>query len=127
MILQVVFLAISVEYFPTIPWHCILLADFLLGNNLLFQSFKWKSFTDPYVQKYHAYLISKLPDLDPLPAVELPLEYATFETVERLSHGYTIPIIIRGALKNATALTTWTNKQWWIDNYGDESVLCKYG
>jgi len=23
-------------------------------------------------------------------------------------------------------ITQWTDKKWWLDNYGDEEVLCKY-
>ena len=43
-----------------------------------------------------------------------------------MSDGYTFPVVIRGLLKDSPALTQWTDRQWWIDNYGNESVLCKY-
>ena len=36
-----------------------------------------------------------------------------------------MPVIIRGAIKDAPALTKFKDKQWWVDNYGEEEVLCK--
>lgn len=111
------FIACMPTYFPNFCWHCIIIADFFLP---------WKAFSSPWVQRYHRYLISRLPDREDLPARELPLESVTRESLYAASNGYTVPVIIRGGVKDTPAIKSWTNVTWWLENYGDEPVLCKY-
>jgi len=113
------FVAFSMSFIPQFWWHLIIFADYWLNPH-------WKAFSSPVVKFYHEYLLSTLPDREEQNAIEIPLELATKEYVEKVSKGYTVPIIIRKALINAPALSKWTNKEWWLENYGNESVLCKY-
>lgn len=78
------------------------------------------------VHRYHSFVVSQLRDREELPAVELLLNETTFESLKAASHGWTVPVVIRGALKDSMALKQWTDAKWWLDNYGDEEVLCKY-
>ena len=115
--LLVSIIAVSLACFPSLWFHGIIIADYFLP---------WKSFTSPMVHRYHSFLMSMLPDRPELPARELLLSEATRETLAAASRGFTVPVVIRGALKNSIALKQWTDKNWWLENYGDENVLCKY-
>jgi hypothetical protein len=114
-----VFLAVGPIVFPNIFWHMIMVVDYV-------GPFGWKMFNDPYVEMYHDFLMSRLPEQPERPAIIVPLEGATRESIRDASKGYTVPVIIRGAVAGVPALTKWTNKTWWIDNYADEPVLCKF-
>jgi hypothetical protein len=107
--------ALAPTYAPNFCWHCIMVVDFFSPT--------WKAFGSPWVKNYHSYLISRLPDREALPAVELALEGITPEKLEKASHGYTVPVIIRGGVKDTAAIKLWTDVNWWVDNYGDEPVL----
>ena len=101
--------------FPNAFWHMMMLVDY-------FYPF---IFTSTLVAEYHSFLISRLPDREPLPVLELALQDATKESVYKSTKGYTIPIVIRGAISDLPAVTgsEWTNISWWLENYGDEEVL----
>lgn len=114
IVLSLSMLALAPTYAPNFTWHCIIAADFFLP---------WKAFNSPWVSRYHAYLISRLPDREELPALEIPLEGITRELLYQASHGYTVPVIIRGGVKDTPAIKSWTNVSWWVDNFGDEPVL----
>jgi len=118
--LLVIFLTVGPTAFPNFFWHGIMIVDYMMPTN------GWKMFNDPYVERYHEYLISRLPDIPEKDAVVLPLETTTKETLRAASHGYTVPVIVRKAAADVQAITKWTNQSWWIENYGDEEVLCKY-
>lgn len=118
--LLVIFLAVGPTAFPNFFWHIIMVVDYMTPAD------GWKMFNDPYVQRYHEYLVSRLPEIPEREPIILPLEEATKETLRAASHGYTVPVIIRGGMKDAEAVQKWGDKQWWLDNYGDEEVLCKY-
>lgn len=118
--LLVIFLAVGPTAFPNFFWHGIMLVDYLTPAD------GWKMFNDPYVARYHEYLISRLPEIPEREAVVVPLEGCTRESLRAASKGYTVPVIVRGAIPEVPAVSKWTDKQWWLDNYGDEEVLCKY-
>lgn len=118
LVLIALTLAIGPIAFPNATWHMIMVVDYLSPGG-------WKMFDDPYVQKYHNYLMSRLPDVEEKPAIVLPLEGTTRESLRDASNGYTVPVIIRGAVKGVPAIQKWTNRTWWIENYGEEPVLCK--
>jgi len=113
-----IFLAISPIAFPNLVWHGLMFCDYVIPG--------WKMFNDPYVQKYHNFLMSRLPDRPDQEANIIPLEGCTREKLREASKGYTVPVIIRGAVKDVNALEKWTNATWWLENYGQEEVLCKY-
>lgn len=112
-----IFVALSVVYIPNFWWHTLIIFDFFTP---------WAMFEDPYVKAYHNFLISRLESRPELPAIELPLAEANSESVYKLSKGYTVPIIIRGAIANATAITKWTDKDFWLNNYPEDNVMCKF-
>ena len=116
--LFLVFLAVGPTIFPNFFWHIIMTVDHLSPT--------WKMFDDIYVQKYHDYLMSRLPDRPAGTPIVLQPEDVTHDSLYKISQGYTVPVIIKGAIKDAPAVKLWANKTWWIENYGDEEVLCKY-
>ena len=92
----------------------------------------FKAFDSALVKSYHTYIMKDLPEIDELPAVEIPLADANQETVYAASKGglrhlidiffikwsfvfnvynftlgYTIPVVIRGALKDLPATKQW--------------------
>ena len=114
----VVLAALLPVYFPNAFWHLLMLVDFF--HPFLF-NYSW-------VEQYHSYLISNLSEKPELRTVEIPRELATKEYIYKVSNGYTIPVVIRKALDDVPALNIWTNKSWWLENYGEEeiavSILC---
>eukprot|EP00341_Mesodinium_pulex_P000424 CAMPEP_0116966254 /NCGR_PEP_ID=MMETSP0467-20121206/49733_1 /TAXON_ID=283647 /ORGANISM="Mesodinium pulex, Strain SPMC105" /LENGTH=308 /DNA_ID=CAMNT_0004655711 /DNA_START=20 /DNA_END=946 /DNA_ORIENTATION=+ len=97
--------------------HAIMMLDFFTP---------FKAFDSPLVARYHQHLVSQLPDRPEIPLVELPLEQATKESLRIASRDYTFPVVIRGAMNELPALEKWKNVSWWVDEYGNEEVLCKY-
>ena len=106
-------LAVSPVLFPCSFWHVLMFIDF------------WYPFiyTSPYVEKYHDFIMSRLPILPELPAIEVPHETATLESIRKASKGFTVPVVIRNVLKDIPAIKYWTNKSWWREHYGDEIVM----
>lgn len=110
----VVGLALAPTQAPNFTWHCLMVADFFLP---------WKIFNSPMVKMYHEYLVSRLPEREALPAIEIPLKEATKENLYRLTKGWTVPVIVRGAMKDIPAVKKWSNASFWKENYGNETVL----
>jgi len=117
LLLAAVGAILAPTYAPNFCWHIIMIADFFLP---------WKAFSSPWVKAYHNYLISRLPERPEIPAHEIPLSEVTKESLYKASNGYTVPVIIRGGVADSPALKQFTNLTWWLENYGDEPVLCKY-
>lgn len=119
----VLFLAFAIPFvvmfLPNVTWHILMVIEF-------FSPIPFKLFHNPLVIKYHEYLMSRLPDIPEEPALELPLEQLTRESLKLASKDYTFPVVIRGALKDLPAIKVWGNASWWMENYADENVLCKY-
>ena len=90
-------IAISLTTMPGLWFHAIIVADYYLP---------WKAFNSPIVQAYHAFLVSKLPERDEMPAVELLFNETTPESIAKASRGFTVPVVIRGALLDSPALKT---------------------
>jgi hypothetical protein len=119
LLLLTVALPLVIIFSPNITFHILMVIEF-------FTPFPFKIFSSPLVLQYHEYLMSKLPEIPELPAVELSLQDLTRESLRIASHDYTFPVVIRGALKDLPAIKLWGNASWWIENYGKENVLCKY-
>lgn len=118
LVLIALIFAIGPIAFPNATWHVLMVIDYMEPGG-------WKLFNDPYVEMYHNYLMSRLPEIPEQPAIVLPLKDATRESLRTASRGYTVPVIIRGAVDGVPAITKWTNRTWWMENYKDEPVLCK--
>eukprot|EP00750_Incisomonas_marina_P028288 INCI6616.1.p1 GENE.INCI6616.1~~INCI6616.1.p1 ORF type:complete len:378 (+),score=54.84 INCI6616.1:102-1235(+) len=103
-------------YTPNFWWNGIILLDHFTP---------WSSFTSTFVSSYHNFLVSRLPDLEEQPLPEIDVKDATIEKMSELSNNFNNPIVIRGAALGAEALTTWTDPSFWVDQYGNESVICK--
>ena len=67
--------------------------------------------------------MSRLPVVPELPAIEVSPETATLDGIRAASKGFTVPVVIRNVLKDIPAIKHWTNKSWWLENYGDETVM----
>lgn len=51
-------------------------------------------------------------------------EEATIENIEKLSRGYTFPIVIKGLLNDTPGVDAWGKSSFWKGKYIDEEVLC---
>eukprot|EP00603_Paraphysomonas_imperforata_P007310 CAMPEP_0114425326 /NCGR_PEP_ID=MMETSP0103-20121206/7175_1 /TAXON_ID=37642 ORGANISM="Paraphysomonas imperforata, Strain PA2" /NCGR_SAMPLE_ID=MMETSP0103 /ASSEMBLY_ACC=CAM_ASM_000201 /LENGTH=344 /DNA_ID=CAMNT_0001594153 /DNA_START=48 /DNA_END=1082 /DNA_ORIENTATION=+ len=102
---------------PFVTFHVIILADFFTP---------FSSLTSPWVNKYHRSLVDPLPEIPPMELYEIPLNELTQDELRERSFGFTTPVVIRGALADTKVLKEWNNISWWVENYGDEEVICKY-
>lgn len=84
----------------------------------------WVAFESPLYHFYHKILVSRLSEKPEIPLLELTAAEATHDRVFAASKGYTEPIVIRNLLGNSSAVQNWANPDWWINNYGDEELLC---
>lgn len=109
-----VLVAVSLVYLPNFWVFLAVLIDYHTS---------WVLFDSPLYEKYHQFLVSRLPVRDEIPLIEIHHSEATFENLNKLSKGFTWPIVIRGLLENSTALTAWKEPEFWM-KYADEEVLC---
>lgn len=107
----------GIFFVPSVQIHMLILTDFFTSFN---------SITNPYAIQYQDYLLSKLPDIPEQEPTFLKVEDATKESLRIASRDYTWPVVIRGAMNDSMALEKWSDTNWWIKEYGEEDVLCKY-
>lgn len=93
--LLVSLVALSLATMPLFWFHAIIVVDYYTP---------WKAFNSPIVQAYHAFIVARLPEREELPAIELLLNETTPESIREASRGFTVPVVIRGALKDSPAL-----------------------
>lgn len=105
----------SLIYLPQFWIYVFMTVDFLTP---------WKIFDSPTFHMYHDFLVSRLSEQQELPLPELDMSNYTVEEFRRLSQDYTFPVVVRGMLHNATGLKYWSDSDWWVNNYGDEQILC---
>jgi hypothetical protein len=121
--LIIVFLLLfALPFFPFPLTHVIILLDYFSLIN---------SFTNSLVTSYHEKLLNKLP-LQPEQSIPFLFQHnVTKELFYEVSRGYTFPVVIKGWNGNEAnedsfdAMKIWKNIDWWIENYGNETVLCK--
>jgi hypothetical protein len=86
----------------------------------------WSLETSTFWRNYHLFLASTRPDREPMPLPELQMKDFTRERFMEMTKNWTFPIVIRNVIpRDAQVLKDWANKTWWIENYGDEEVMCK--
>lgn len=105
----------ALVYFPNVTIYGFLLVDFLTP---------WKIFDSPLFRQYHQFLVSRLEEQNELPIPFLDMSNFSVEAFKELSKGYTFPVVVRGMLHNATGIEHWSKAEWWVQNYGDEQILC---
>lgn len=110
-------LAVVMYLSPLFTIHLIVLADFFTP---------WAAFNSDWVSKYHRSLVDPLPEIPALELYEIPLADLTREELYLRSNQYTTPVVIRQVLAGTEVLKKWNNISWWVENYGDEEVICKY-
>jgi hypothetical protein len=110
-------LALVMYLSPLVTIHLIILVDFFTP---------WAAFKSEWVSKYHRSLVDPLPEIPAKELYEIPIEELTKEELRFRSNHYTTPVVIRNALAGMDVLKKWDNITWWIENYGDEEVICKY-
>lgn len=113
----VVLVALVLYLFPLVTINLIVLVDFFTP---------FAAFKSEWVSKYHRSLVDPLPEIPAMKPYELPIAELTKEELRFRSNQYTTPVIIRNALGESDVLKKWNNISWWIENYGDEEVICKY-
>lgn len=84
----------------------------------------WVLFESKAFDIYHQFLVSRLTVKPEIPLPELTAAEATHAAVYKASNGYTFPVVIRNLLGNTTAVQNWGKPEWWVQNYGDEELLC---
>lgn len=114
LVLIPVLVAVSLVYLPNFWVFLAVLIDYHTP---------WVLFDSPLYEKYHQFLLSRLPVRDEMPLKEIHHTEATFENLSKLSNGFTWPIVIRGLLENSTALSKWNETDFWMQ-YAHEEVLC---
>lgn len=114
VILIPVLIALSLVYTPNFWVFLAVLVDYHTP---------WVLFDSPLYEKYHQFLVNRLPEIDEKPLIEIHHTEATFENLNKLSKGFTFPVVIRGLLENSTALTAWNEHEFW-QKYANEEVLC---
>lgn len=107
--------ALSLVYLPQFWIYVFLIADFYTP---------WVIFDSKLFLMYHNFLVDRLQERPEMDIPSIPAEEATYDKVFQLSKGFTFPMVIRGLLINSSAVQQWGSKQWWVDNYGQEQVLC---
>lgn len=110
-----VLVAVSLVYYPPFWVNVFMLVDFYTP---------WKIFDSKLFEAYHTFITDRLPVKDEIPLPEISVDEATFDLVLEKSHGFTFPLVIRQLMGNTSAVQKWGNHDYWIDNYGDEEVLC---
>lgn len=106
----------SVLLFPPLGIHVLILLDWFTP----FDSFK-----SPLALKYQDFLVKSLPDIPEKEPTVLTLDQVNRESFRVATRGYTVPVVIRNAVSNSTAVKKWGNVSWWLHTYGQEKVLCK--
>jgi hypothetical protein len=108
-------LAFSVIFLPNLLWSFFMLIDFFTP---------WEIRNSDIATQYHQYLINQLPEISEKPVLEINFSEATPEKIIELTNSYTSPLVIRGGIANASAIGKWSDKNFWLDNYGEEEVMC---
>lgn len=110
-----VFIAWSLVFWPQFWVYTAMLIDFYTP---------WVLFDSPLYRSYHDFIVGRLEERPEIPLPEIPIEKATYEEVLRVTKDFTYPVIIRGMLAESPAMQLWSNKTWWTEKYGSETVLC---
>lgn len=107
--------ALTAVYVPSIWYNTFMLIDYMTP---------WKIFDSQFVDMYHEFLVNNRPDIPEMPLREIKPSEATKEYIVKMSNGFTEPLVVRGWLQDSPGVKKWGSKQFWLDNYGDEEVLC---
>mmetsp|Transcript_23830 Transcript_23830/g.32645 ORF Transcript_23830/g.32645 Transcript_23830/m.32645 type:complete len:369 (+) Transcript_23830:28-1134(+) len=116
--LVVLVIALSLVYLPSFWVGVLLLVDYYTP---------WVLFESELYDKYHNFIVGRLPERPELPLMEIPYTEASMENIVKLSKGFTWPIVIRGMLGNESmseGVKYWKDPNWWLERYPDEPVLC---
>jgi hypothetical protein len=84
----------------------------------------WVLFESKAFDAYHNFLLERRVESPELKIAELHANNFTKEDVQRLSHGFTVPVIIREVLVNSSAVAEWPNQEFWTTKYPKEEILC---
>jgi hypothetical protein len=112
----VVILAMSLVYFPLLWVNIAVLVDFYTP---------WVLIDSKWYDGYHQFLVNRLPEKPEIPLPEISASEANYDIVYKLSRGFTFPIVIRQLFGNTSAFQNWNNHSWWVENYGNEKLLCE--
>ena len=105
----------SVTYFPLFWIHVMMTVDYLTP---------WVAFESPFYLSYHQFLVSRLEERPEIPIPFLDSTNFSVDAVKQLGRGYTFPVVIKGLAKNSTGVQKWSDRNWWVSNFGDDEILC---
>lgn len=110
----------------TLPPLSHYLSSFLIHLIIVFDYLGWiDSFHNSYHLQYHQYLINQLLDKEESSIPILYQHNLTYDSFYKASHGYTFPVVLKGSNNSYSAINIWNNQSWWMNNYGNNTVLCK--
>lgn len=99
--------------------------DLICTMTLLLATYTgWDHYSSPVYMSYITARWEKLPEVDATPIPELHVSNFTREDMLRLSNGLRRPIVIRGAIKETTAVKKWSEK-YFLQNYASENVVVR--
>lgn len=107
--------AITIIFLPNVLWLFLMMFDFFTPWNLIHSD---------YAAQYHQYLTNQLPNIPAKYVQEIDVSEASLETIFELTDGYINPLVIRGGASNVSAVGKWSDKNFWLDNFGEEMVMC---
>jgi len=86
--------------------------------------FGWDAAASPMYMSYLQSRWQKLPEVEADPVPELHISNFTRAEMLRISDKLRHPIVIRGAVKDSTAVKMWDEK-YFLKNYGEETVVVR--
>ena len=110
-----IFIALSLVFLPSFWVTLLVFIDYYTP---------WVLFDSKLYDMYHNFLVSGLSEKPEIPLPELTAAEATYDAVYKATNGFIFPVVIRQLLGNTTGVQNWHKHEWWIDNYGDEPLLC---
>lgn len=83
--------------------------------------------TSPTFEKYHSWLVDRLPDIAAHDALEINADHPDFENeLARISPDWERPVVVRGGARGSAAYKQWHDATYWLTNWRSEEVLA-YG
>src|SRR5689334_16658311 len=110
-----ILIAVSLVYLPSFWVNVAVFVDYYTP---------WVLFDSKIYDMYHHFLVDRLPERPEIPLPEIPASEATYEKAYELSKGFSFPIVVRQLLGKTSGVANWGNHSWWVNNYGDEELLC---
>ncbi len=75
----------------------------------------------PWRKQLHSFVVHSFrEEVAASPLQEIHAIDATTNMIAELTNNFTFPLVIRGLLKNSSAVKLWHSSDWWLEHYADE-------